>query len=145
MISHKKSTTLYKRPPPCRPKPATICRWRCHSLADMQENAPWLTDMYTQGDQDPKQTTYIWNGPQSKFSVNFPKDIKMLHAYDISKFLLNLMRWLAKGYSWLSFSTYISIKNHGKLFAFFLTNIFHHVVLDSRWKIPTLENSRYYK
>ena len=40
---------LYKRPPPCRPKPATICRWRCHLLADMQENAPWLTDMYTQG------------------------------------------------------------------------------------------------
>ena len=51
MISHKKSTTLYKRPPPCRPKPATICRWRCHLLADMLENAPWLTKMYTQGVQ----------------------------------------------------------------------------------------------
>ena len=45
MTSHEKSITIHKRPPPCRPKPATTCRWRCHFLTARQENEPCLTDM----------------------------------------------------------------------------------------------------
>ena len=60
VISYKKSTMLYKRPPQCRPKPATICRWRCHFLADMQELAPWLPDMFTQGETR-FHDIWVWN------------------------------------------------------------------------------------